>query len=129
MLQLGSHESRVEGQNHLCQPAGHTSLDAAQDTVGLLGCERTLAAHVESFMNQDPQILLLRVALNPFSTQPVFVLGIALTQVQDLALGLVELHRVGLGPALSSVQVPLACSFSQGWVSCFSMQLKMILKL
>ena len=34
VLQVGSHESRVEGQNHLPRPAGHTSLDATQDTVG-----------------------------------------------------------------------------------------------
>lgn len=26
-------QSRVEGENHLPQPAGHTSFDAAQDTV------------------------------------------------------------------------------------------------
>jgi len=36
-LQIGSHESGVKGQNHLPQPAGHASLDAAQDTVGPLG--------------------------------------------------------------------------------------------
>jgi len=46
-LQVGSHESRVKGQNHLPQPAAHASLDAAQDTVGLLGCKHTLPAHVE----------------------------------------------------------------------------------
>ncbi|KAF4794471.1 hypothetical protein TURU_101855 [Turdus rufiventris] len=34
-------------------------------------------------------------------------LGIALTQVQDLALGLVELHEVHTGPPLKPVQVPL----------------------
>ncbi|KAK4824270.1 hypothetical protein QYF61_012830 [Mycteria americana] len=33
-----------------------------------------------------------RSVLNPFSAQPVFVLGIAPTHVQDLTLGLVELH-------------------------------------
>ncbi|PKU46776.1 hypothetical protein llap_2935 [Limosa lapponica baueri] len=44
------------------------------------------------------QVLLLRAALQPFSAQPVFVPGIALTQVQDLALGLVELHEVHMGP-------------------------------
>jgi len=38
-LQVGSHQSGAEGQNHLPRPAGHTSFDAAQDTVGLLGCE------------------------------------------------------------------------------------------
>jgi len=41
-LQVGSHQSRAEGQNHLPRPAGHTAFDAAQDTVGLLGFKRTL---------------------------------------------------------------------------------------
>ena len=35
------------------------------------------------------------------------MLGIAPTQVPDLALGFVELHEVGMGPPLNSVQVPL----------------------
>ena len=60
--------------------------------IGFLGCKHTLLAHVELLVNQHPQVLLLRAALNPFSTQPVFVLGIVLNQVQDLALGFVELH-------------------------------------
>ena len=47
ILQVGSHKSRVEGENHLPQPAGHTSFHAAQDTVGFLGCKRTLPGHVE----------------------------------------------------------------------------------
>ncbi|KAK4816284.1 hypothetical protein QYF61_014582 [Mycteria americana] len=54
VLQVESHQSGVEGQNHFPQPAGHTSLDAAQDTVGLLGCERTLPAHVQLFIHQYP---------------------------------------------------------------------------
>jgi len=57
--------------------------------------------------NEHPQVLLDRVALNPFSTEPVFVLGIALTHLQDLALGLVELHEVRTGPPFKSVEVPL----------------------
>jgi len=94
------------GQNHLPQPAGHSSLDATQDTVGLLGCKRTLLAHVESLINQYFQILLLKAALKPFSAQPVSVLRIALTQVQNLALGL-ELHWIGKGSPLKAVQVSL----------------------
>ncbi|XP_068253163.1 ubiquitin-conjugating enzyme E2 W isoform X1 [Nyctibius grandis] len=47
VLQVGSHESRVKGQNHLPRRAGRASFDAAQDMVGFLGCERTLPAHVE----------------------------------------------------------------------------------
>jgi len=34
-----------------CYSAG----DAAQDTVGLLGCERTLVAHVKLFIDQYPK--------------------------------------------------------------------------
>jgi len=50
-------------------------------------------------------VLLLRAALNPFSTQPVSVHGIALTYVQNIALGLVELHEVCMGPPLKPVKV------------------------
>ncbi|KAK4810846.1 hypothetical protein QYF61_008818 [Mycteria americana] len=106
-LQVGSHQRGVEGQNHLPRPAGHASFDAAQDTVGFLGCERTLPAHVQLFIHQYPQVLLLRAALNPFIPQPVLVPGVALTQVQDLALGKVEPHEVHMGPLLELVQVPL----------------------
>jgi len=53
-LQVGSHKSGVKGQNHLPRPAGHDSLDAAQDMVGFLGCKRTLLAHVELLIHQYP---------------------------------------------------------------------------
>jgi len=46
VFQVKSHQHRVEGQDHLPQPAGHSSFDAAQDTVGFLGCEGTSLAHV-----------------------------------------------------------------------------------
>lgn len=36
---MGSHESGVDGQNHLPRPAGHTSVGAAQDMIGFLACE------------------------------------------------------------------------------------------
>jgi len=107
VLQVGSHQSRVEGQNHLPQPAGHASLDVAQDTVGLLGCKCTLPVHVELLIHHYPLVLLLRAALEPLSAQPVFVFGIAPTQVQDLALALVELHEVHTGAPLQPVKVPL----------------------
>jgi len=80
---VGSHQSRVEGQNHLPRPAGHVSLDVAQDMVGLLGCERTLPGHADLLINHHHQVLLFRAALNPFSTQPLFVHGIAPTHVQE----------------------------------------------
>jgi len=70
-LQVGSHQSTVEGQNHLPRSAGHASLNATKDVVGLLGHECTLPGHAELLINQHSQVLLLRAALNPFSAQPV----------------------------------------------------------
>ena len=52
VLQVGSHQSGVEEQNHLPLPDGHASLDAAQVTLGLLGCERTLLDHVELLLDK-----------------------------------------------------------------------------
>ena len=107
VLQVRSHERRVWGQNLLPWTAGQTSFHAAQDMVGVLGCKSTLPGHVELLINQHPQVFLLRVALNPFSVQPVLVFGIAPTQMQDLALGLLEPHEVCKGPPLQPVKVPL----------------------
>ena len=36
-FQVRSHSAN--GQEHFPHPAGHTAFDAAQDTVGFLGCE------------------------------------------------------------------------------------------
>jgi len=55
-------------------------------------------AHIQFFIHQYHQVLLHRAPLNPFITQSVRILGIALIQVQDLALGLVEHHEVHVGP-------------------------------
>ncbi|KAK4832517.1 hypothetical protein QYF61_023582, partial [Mycteria americana] len=60
----------------------------------------------------------VQVALNPFIPQPVLILGIAWTQVQDLALDLVEPHEVHMGPLLKLVQVPLDGIPSLRCVSC-----------
>ncbi|KAJ7414889.1 hypothetical protein BTVI_39977 [Pitangus sulphuratus] len=86
--QVGSHESGVEGQNHLPRPAGHTAFDAAQDTNG------TLSARVQSVIHQHPQVLLSRAALDLFIPQPTLIPEVALTQVQHLAFGLVKPHFI-----------------------------------
>lgn len=36
VLRVGSHKDRVEEEHGLCQPAGHASFDASEDTVGSL---------------------------------------------------------------------------------------------
>lgn len=92
-------------------PADHTALDAAQHRVGCLRCECIWLGHVQFLsstnINQHPQALLFRAALNPFSTQLVFVPGITLAPMQCLAFGLVELHKAHMGPLLNPVKVSL----------------------
>jgi len=75
--------------------------------VDFLSCVRTLLGHVVLLVNQHPQVLLLRAAFTLLSAHPVFVFGIAPTHVQDLALGLVELHEICRGSPLKSVKVRL----------------------
>lgn len=82
------------------------SFDPDQDESGPVGCKHTLSSHVELPHPQTPHIFLLRVSVNSFFTQTVLVLGIALTHMWDLALGLAD-HEVGTGPSLRPVQVPL----------------------
>ena len=114
--------------NHLAQSAGRASLDATLYMVGLLGCMCTSPANVEFFNNLHPQILLLRASLKPFSAQSVSVLVTSLTQVQYLALGLAELHGIGMGPHLQPVQAPVDSTPSLQWVNCTT-QLGVICKL
>lgn len=91
-------------QSHLPWPPGRAHFGAAQDTVGLLGCKSTLLIHIELFLQKYPKIFLPTAAVNPFSTQPVFVLGF---DSMDFALGLAEFHEFHTDPHLQAVQVPL----------------------
>ena len=52
----------------------------------------TLLAHVQLFIHQDLQVLLCRAALSEFFSQSVLISEIASSQVQHIALGLIELH-------------------------------------
>lgn len=79
-----------------------------QETAGFLGCRCTLPPHIELLIYQHSHMwLILRAALNTFSAQPVFVLGIVLIQRQDLAYGLAVLHEVHKDSSLKAVQVLL----------------------
>jgi len=95
-LQMGSHQSGAEGQNPLPRPAGHAAFNAAHDTVGLLGRERSLSPDVQLFIHQYPEVLLGRAALNPYIPHPVLIPGFGPTHVQDPAVGLVEPHEAVL---------------------------------
>ena len=86
VLQVGSHQSGVEGQNLLARPAGHVSLDASQDMAGLLGCERSLPDHVQLFIHQYPQVLLSRSASGVPTTPLSLVLSANLLSMHLISL-------------------------------------------
>lgn len=70
VLQVESHKTRVEGDNH----PGGASFGAIQDLVDFLDCKCTMPSHVELFIHKYPQVCLSRASLDPFSTKPVLVL-------------------------------------------------------
>ena len=100
VLQVGSHKSGA-------QEGRITSLDLLA-TLLLMQPRIRLAfwdarAHCW-LIHQYAQVLLCRAALCPFIPQSLLILGIAPPHVQDLMLGLVELHEVLMGSLLKPVQ-------------------------
>jgi len=67
-------------------PAGHPSVGAVQDNVGLLGCKCTLLAHVPLFLYQDLEILFSRTAFKEFFFQSLYISGITVNQMDLLYL-------------------------------------------
>ena len=124
-LQVGSHQSRVraaESPPSTCWP------HFFRCSTGFLGCKCTLPVHVQLFIHRYPQVLLGRAVLNAFIPQTVLISGLALTQVQNLSLGLVELHEVLASAPLQLMQVPLDGLSSCWYVNCTT-QLGVISKL
>ncbi|KAK4826724.1 hypothetical protein QYF61_010977 [Mycteria americana] len=101
------HQCQVQGHNHFPSAAGHTIPDTSQDAVGFLGHLGTLLAHVQLAVNQHPEVLFCWATFQPLFPKPAVLHGVVVTQVQDLALSLVEPHTIGLGPSIQPVQVPL----------------------
>ncbi|PKU49324.1 rna-directed dna polymerase from mobile element jockey- hypothetical protein [Limosa lapponica baueri] len=75
------------------------------DSLSKVGVKSTVIKYAEDLTMGGKIIQYIRAALNPFVLQPLFIVGVALTQVQDLAFGLVEPHKVHMGPLLELVQV------------------------
>jgi len=103
VLQLRPHKGRIEGANPLPLPADHPAVDAAQNTVGFLGCKSTLLAHAQLFIIRIP---IYMVAFSKYFSQSVLMSGIASTQVQHLALCFVKPHKVLMGRLLSLSRFP-----------------------
>ncbi|KAK4829704.1 hypothetical protein QYF61_006079 [Mycteria americana] len=106
-FEVRSHQCRVQGHDHFPTPAGHTIFDTSQDAIVFLGHLGTLLAHIQAAVNQHPQVLFRLAAFQPLFPKPVALHGVAVAQVQDLALSLVEPHTVDLSPSIQPVQVPL----------------------
>ncbi|KAK4828379.1 hypothetical protein QYF61_026117, partial [Mycteria americana] len=85
-----------EGHDHFPSPAGHAIFDTSQDAIGFLGRLGTLLAHIQVAVNKHPQVLFHRAAFQPLFPKPVALHGVAVAQVQDLALGLVKPHTIDL---------------------------------
>ncbi|KAK4823531.1 hypothetical protein QYF61_003040 [Mycteria americana] len=96
VFEVWPHQCRVQGHNHFPSPAGHAIFDAGQDAIGLLGRLGTLLAHIQA-----------AAAFQPLFPKPVALHGVAVAQVQDLALGLVKPHTIHPSPSIQPVQVPL----------------------
>ncbi|KAK4823656.1 hypothetical protein QYF61_005008 [Mycteria americana] len=89
-----------EGHDPFPTPAGHTIPDTSQDAIGFLGHLSTLLAHIQAAVNQHPQVLFCWAAFQSLFPKPVALHGVAVAQVQDLTLSLLEPHTVGLGPLI-----------------------------
>ncbi|KAK4832950.1 hypothetical protein QYF61_026606 [Mycteria americana] len=107
VFEVRPHQYQVQGHKHFPCPAGHTISDTSQDAIALLGHLGTLLAHIQLVVGQHPQVLIHQAAFQPLFPRTVALHGVAVAQVQDLALGLVEPHTIGLGPLIQPVQVPL----------------------
>ncbi|KAK4820689.1 hypothetical protein QYF61_003609 [Mycteria americana] len=107
VFEVRPHQCRVQGHDHFPSPAGHAIFDTSQDAIGFLGHLGTLLAHIQAAVNKHPQVLLCQAAFQPLFPKPVALHGVAVAQVQDLALGLVKPHTIDLGPSIQPVQVPL----------------------
>ncbi|KAK4824303.1 LOW QUALITY PROTEIN: hypothetical protein QYF61_013048 [Mycteria americana] len=105
VFEVRPHQCR--GDNHFPTPAGHTISDTSQDAIGLLGHLGTLLAHIQPAVDQHPQVLFPWAAFQPLFPKPVALHGIVVTQVQDLALGLVKPHTIGPSPSIQPVQISL----------------------
>ncbi|KAK4828897.1 hypothetical protein QYF61_001455 [Mycteria americana] len=101
------HQCRVQGHDHFPTPAGHAIFDTSQDAIGFLGHLGTLPAHIQLAINQYPQVLFRQAAFQPLFPKPVALHGVAVAQVQDPALILVEPHTIHASPSIQPVWIPL----------------------
>jgi len=82
-LQVRPDQSRAEGEDHLPSPAGHAPFNALQDPIGLHGHQGTLLAHEHPVVHLVPKVPHCRAPLQQVMFQPVLVLAVIPSQMQD----------------------------------------------
>ncbi|KAJ7410693.1 integral membrane protein dgcr2 idd [Pitangus sulphuratus] len=58
-------------------------------------------------VNQHPQVLFPPSSFPATLPKPAELRGVIVTQAYDTELHLVEVHTIGLGPSIQTVQIPL----------------------
>jgi len=92
--------SPVLSTDHFFAPDGNSISDASQDAIHLLCQLGTLLAHVHLSFDQHPQFCFFHTVFQPPCPRPVALPGVVVAEVQELALGLIELHPIGLSPLI-----------------------------
>ncbi|TRZ08752.1 hypothetical protein HGM15179_018349 [Zosterops borbonicus] len=108
VLEEQLHQCQVQRKNYFPGPAGHTIPDTGQDAIVPLGSLGTLLAHVQSAVDQYPQVPFCLATVQPLCLHPAVLQGVIVAKVQNLALGLVKLHVVGLGPSIQPIYTEVA---------------------
>ncbi|TRZ07980.1 hypothetical protein HGM15179_019125 [Zosterops borbonicus] len=107
VLKVRPQQCQAQGKNDLPGPAGHTIPDTGQDSIGPLGHQGTLLAHVQSAADQYPQVPFFLGTVQPHHPQLIMLQGVIVAKMQHLALGLIKLHLIGLCPSIQPFQVSL----------------------
>ena len=100
VLQMRPHQRRAEGQDHLPWAAGHTSSNADSGYSWFSRLWGHIAGSCSASHPPTSPGLLQQSCTQFFISQLVFVVDVALIQVQHFAFGFVETHEVHLGPLL-----------------------------
>jgi len=115
--------SRAEWNGSHC-PTGN-SFHVAEDTAGFLGCKHALLGCAELLINQQPYPQDCSQSIHG---PAFFVLGAALTWLQNFVLGLIALHDVCMDSPFKPEHVTLDGSTSLQCISCTT-QLGVLVKL
>ncbi|KAF4794994.1 hypothetical protein TURU_096801 [Turdus rufiventris] len=67
----------------------------------------TLLAHVQSAVDQNPQVTFCLGTVQLHRPQPIMLQGVIVAKMQDSVLGLVKLHLIGFCPSIQLDQVSL----------------------